>query len=211
MAVVYQHRRNDNNEIFYIGIGKTKARAYSKTNRNKYWYNIVNSVGYSVEILEYNLSWEDACTKEKNFIEEFGRKDLNTGILVNMTNGGDGVVGRNVTDQWKNKISKSSKGRFISEETRRKMSEARIGKTTSDETKRKQSEVKKGKKHTEETKRKVSLARKGKPAWNKGKKMSDEFKAKISELQKGKPGTKHTEDTKRRISETLKNRKLKNK
>lgn len=37
MAVVYQHRRKDTNEIFYIGMGRDINRAYSKHSRNKYY------------------------------------------------------------------------------------------------------------------------------------------------------------------------------
>ena len=33
--VVYRHIRNDTNEVFYIGIGKTEKRAYSIHSRNK--------------------------------------------------------------------------------------------------------------------------------------------------------------------------------
>ena len=33
MAIVYQHRREDTNEVFYIGIGETLKRAYQKKAR----------------------------------------------------------------------------------------------------------------------------------------------------------------------------------
>ncbi len=209
MAIIYQHRRGDTNEIFYIGIGKTKMRAYSKFNRNKYWHNIVNKVGYQVDILEDQITWEEACNRERNLISEYGRKDLNIGSLVNMTDGGDGVVGRKVTEEWKQKLSDRGKGRVISEDTRRKMSEAKKGIPKSEEWKQQHSSRMKGKTHTEEAKQKVSMVRKGKSAWNKGKQMSDEYRAKLSKATMGHPGVKHTEETKRRISETLKNRKFK--
>ena len=32
MAIVYQHRRVDTNEIFYVGIGKNRERASKLTN-----------------------------------------------------------------------------------------------------------------------------------------------------------------------------------
>jgi hypothetical protein len=34
MAIVYQHRRNDTNEVFYIGIGKEQKRAFIKSSRS---------------------------------------------------------------------------------------------------------------------------------------------------------------------------------
>ena len=42
MAIVYRHRRLDNNQIFYIGIGNKEKRAYIKTKRSKFWNKINN-------------------------------------------------------------------------------------------------------------------------------------------------------------------------
>ena len=94
MAVVYLHRRNDTNEIFYIGIGKYKHRAVKKTNRNSCWHNIVNKYGFTKEILISDITWEEAIKQEIILIKKYGRKDLNKGSLVNQTNGGDGRPSR---------------------------------------------------------------------------------------------------------------------
>jgi len=91
--VAYRHRRNDTNEIFYIGIGKIKSRPYSKINRNKHWHNVVNKAGYTIEVIYECDSWEDICELEMFLIQEYGRKDLKLGSLVNLTDGGDGVLG----------------------------------------------------------------------------------------------------------------------
>lgn len=88
--VVYRHIRLDKNEVFYIGIGREK-RPYSKKDRNKYWHNIVNKSEYKIDILFDDLTWHEACEKEKEFIKLYGRKDLGTGTLVNMSEGGGGV------------------------------------------------------------------------------------------------------------------------
>ena len=95
MAYVYRHVRLDKNQPFYIGIGSDSKynRAYSKNNRNNYWNNIVNKFDYRVDIIMDDLTWEEACEKEKEFIELYGRIDLNMGTLVNLTNGGDGMSG----------------------------------------------------------------------------------------------------------------------
>lgn len=37
MAIVYIHKRIDNGEVFYVGIGKTEKRAKSKDKRSKFW------------------------------------------------------------------------------------------------------------------------------------------------------------------------------
>ena len=124
MAYVYKHIRKDTNEVFYIGIGKTEKRIYSKCNRNKYWKNIVNSVGVSYEIIKDGLSWESACELETQLIKQYGRKDLNEGTLVNMTNGGDGANGILYTKDRNEKISKSLTGRVkpkLTEEHKQKI------------------------------------------------------------------------------------------
>lgn len=121
---VYRHRRLDTNKIFYVGISKTKnfKRAYSKNNRNIHWKRIVNKTDYNVEILKSNLTWKDACELESFLIQEYGRKDLNTGILINMTDGGDGVNNKIWTKHSRKKASISATGKKMSKEAKEKMS-----------------------------------------------------------------------------------------
>lgn len=94
---VYQHVRLDTNEVFYIGIGNEK-RPYQKHGRNMEWNIITLRTKYRVDILFFDLTWEEACIKEKELIQLYGRKDLGVGILVNLTDGGDGVKGIIKTD-----------------------------------------------------------------------------------------------------------------
>ena len=49
---VYVHRRNDTNEVFYVGKGKNR-RAYSKTGRNQHWCNIANNLNYLCKLLAF--------------------------------------------------------------------------------------------------------------------------------------------------------------
>lgn len=142
MMTVYRHRRNDNYEIFYVGIGKTEKRAFSKRSRNPHWYNIVNKAGYSVEIIAKVDTWEEACELECLLIQEYGRKDLGLGNLVNMTDGGEGLI--NPSEEMRGKLSLAQTGKKLSEEHKVKISKAHTGK-----------------KHTEETLKKMSLAQKG--------------------------------------------------
>ena len=102
MAVVYLHKRNDTNEVFYVGIGVDKKRAFEKRKRNAHWYNVVDKVGYTVDILVSDTPWEDACKIEKLLIEKYGRRDLGLGALVNMTDGGDGTI--NISEETRQKI-----------------------------------------------------------------------------------------------------------
>ena len=105
--VVYLHRRNDNDSIFYVGMGSL-IRAKSKLHRNNYWNNVVKKYGYYTEVVAKDLSTEDAYELEMFLISELGRKDLNKGILVNMTDGGDGCNNWN-DDRTKNMIEKNRK------------------------------------------------------------------------------------------------------
>jgi hypothetical protein len=159
MAYVYRHIRLDKNQPFYIGIGSdmTYNRAYSQKNRNKYWKNIVSKTEYEVEILLSDLTWEEACTKEIEFIKLYGRKDLNNGILCNYTNGGEGVLGLLVSDETRNKLKKANTGKKQSSEQIAKRAEKLkgkgnfwFGKKFSEEYRKKLSEAKKGKKRNVE-------------------------------------------------------------
>ena len=125
--------------------------------------------------LKQNLTEEEAFKHEKYMIAVLGRIDLGTGILRNLTDGGDGSSGyihneealKKISDAMKGK-SAHNKGKSPSEETKRKLSEAHKGKTLSEEHKRKLSVMGKGKTFSEQTRRKLSEAKKGKKWWNDG-------------------------------------------
>lgn len=174
MAYVYRHIRIDKNEPFYIGIGKTIKRAYSKKNRNIHWKRIVNKTEYQVDILFDNLSWEQAYEKEKEFISFYGRRNLGTGTLVNLTDGGEGTLNLKVSDLTKSKNSALHKG-----------NKYRLGHKISNEHKLKVIESNKKRIWSDESKKKLSLAFKGKKIWNDkphpflGKKLTEEHKTKI--------------------------------
>lgn len=144
---VYIHKK-PNNEIFYVGIG-SKKRAYCKTNRSSFWKKTINKYpNYNIKIIYKNLTWDEACFKEINLIRLFGRKDLGLGTLVNMTDGGDGLVGYKHSTETKLKMSLSRKG--IKKHPR------------SNETKLKISKANSNKKFTKEHCKKLSLAHKNK-------------------------------------------------
>lgn len=76
---VYAHRRLDTREIFYIGEGtKRRPKAACKYTRGKRWLQVVQDAGgFTIEILEDNLSKQEAQDLEKKYI------DTHRDILIN--------------------------------------------------------------------------------------------------------------------------------
>ena len=128
-AYVYTHTRLDTNEIFYVGIGTQDnyRRASIIYNRTNHWKNIAKKSGWRVDIVFDNLEWIDACLKEKELILKYGRIDLNSGTLVNLTDGGEGNFGRKATLKTRLKMSERKKGIPRSEEHKKRISEAMKG------------------------------------------------------------------------------------
>ena len=104
MAYIYRHIRKDTSEVFYIGIATQKNRASSKHGRSKFWKRVVDKTDFEVEIILDDLTWEEVCEKEKEFIKLYGRKDLGLGTLVNMTDGGDGTINKIFTEEYRSKL-----------------------------------------------------------------------------------------------------------
>ena len=169
MAYVYRHIRLDKNEPFYIGIGSDKKhnRAYTNDSRNKIWKSITSRTNYEVEILLENLTWDEACEKEIEFIDLYKRK-CDNGILANLSKGGGGGA-----SGFKRDI-----------ESVKRSALNRIGYKRSEESKRKMSESRKGIKFTEATKEKMRKRMMGN-SYTLGFKISNEHKAKISLAHKG--------------------------
>lgn len=192
---VYWHKKADTGEIFYIGQGKKKNRENSLGNRNNFWHNTVNKHGFISEILSINLTKERADNLECFLINQLGRKDLNKGPLVNMTDGADGCF--NMSPESRLKISLAMKGKFVGEknpmygkhfkhtnEAKIKITNTSIGRKHSIKSIEKMSGENNHMygKHpiiSEETKIKISKA-------SQGKIISEEQKIKISNKLKGR-------------------------
>ena len=109
------HERLDTNTPFYVGKG-IGYRSNTKKDRNTYWHNIVNKVGFKPVILQSDLTHQQALNAEKFTIALF-KKFFK---LVNLTNGGDGgnglkgelhpLYGKPRSEECKAKISKSLQG-----------------------------------------------------------------------------------------------------
>ena len=97
---VYQYLR-ENGTPYYIGKG-SKGRAY-KSQRA-----IPKPIDKKrIQIVAHKLFESEAFLLEMKLIQFYGRKDLGTGILRNMTDGGDGSPGRVWTEEAKFVVSKA--------------------------------------------------------------------------------------------------------
>lgn len=125
---LYRHIRLDKDEPFYIGIGtKTGlkdstrsnrtiySRAYSKQRKNSIlWNNIIRKTNYTVEILFESNDYDFIKEKEIEFISLYGRINLKTGTLANLTEGGDGTLGWIPSEENLDNLKKSKIGRDYS-------------------------------------------------------------------------------------------------
>jgi Mor family transcriptional regulator len=162
---LYRHIRLDKNEPFYIGVGKKPSnkndgiyrRARQKAGRNIIWKRIVAKTEYEVEILMESDDRNFILEKEKEFVKLYGRIDNGTGILTNLTDGGDYFDGFIDTIERRTKISKGNKGKILKPETiskiqiSRKLLAEERGYYFTEEALKRMSEKKKGRKLTKES------------------------------------------------------------
>lgn len=142
--------------------------------------------------LETNLSDIGALALERRLISWYGRIDLRTGILRNLTDGGEGSSG--LSPEIRRKMSAKQKGRIVTAETRQKMSDAKKGRKFTDEHRHNMSASAKKKPPrpaiTEETRRKMSAAC-----------SNEDFRQRMSAIHKGKTVTA---DTRKKMSDAKK-------
>ena len=215
---VYMWLRNDGTP-YYVGKG-TGKRAYIK-----HWVGNAPPINRMVFYIAKDEA--EAFETEAFLIWYYGRKDLGTGILRNLTDGGEGASGHKVSARAREVMRIAKRGNKIwqgkkhtsearakivaanlsrppvSLETRHKISKAGRGRALSEEHKAKLSILNLGKKLSEETRDKMRRAMKGKPSPRKGAVLSDATKEKIRQGHAGKPFVESAENKVKRSSRTL--------
>lgn len=156
---VYQYLREDGTP-YYIGKGKDR-RAWVKQRAIPLPTDLSN-----IQIIKDCLTESEAFDLEAKLIIQYGRKDNNTGILRNLTDGGEGS--RNVSNKvaWNKGLKQTS------------------------EHKAKISASMKNHKRTKDHQDRINQGLKGRKPSFLGRKHSDETKQKLSAYFKGRPKTK---------------------
>ena len=153
---VYLYLREDGTP-YYVGKGKNNRAFLSSGRRMK---SKPPSDKSRIVIHSKNLTEEEAFALEMKLIAEYGRIDKDTGILENLTAGGDGFKSMYFTDELKAQWSKAAKAKNARPEVRAKLSVASKKYYSNPEVKAKHSEIMKEVTNRPEVKTKLSKIRK---------------------------------------------------
>lgn len=142
---VYAYLREDYTPYY---IGKGKGRRYKANHK----HIPIPKDKSRIIIIQDNLTELQSFILERYYIRWFGRKDNNTGILRNRTDGGEGNSGYILSKETKNKISQSrigidpwNKGKtgVYSDKTKKLIADSKRGKEPSNKGKTYSEEVRK--------------------------------------------------------------------
>lgn len=150
---VYAYLREDGTP-YYVGKGKG-PRAF-----HKYHRFVSTPPKERIAFLARNVNEPDALQAEMLLIRMYGRRDDGTGILRNLTDGGEGTMGQIFTPERRRQQSKAMKGRVRSESHCKAISKAKKGTVISAEHRRKLSQALAGRIMSAETRAKMSESRK---------------------------------------------------
>ena len=126
----YAYLREDRTP-YYIGKGQGR-RCYEVAR-----HRISVPPRERILFLKVNLTEEEAFKHERYMIAVLGRKDLDTGILRNLTDGGEGNSGAVMSEANKQAMSVRHKGKSLSPQHAEALRQSNIGRGKSDDEKQK--------------------------------------------------------------------------
>jgi len=159
---IYILRDPLSNEIRYVGKTKGNLRTRlanhisdKRSNHRTCWLKKLKSLNLLpiMEVIDKTDDFKKSSELEIYYIKKYKEEGCD---LVNSTEGGEGTLGRIVSQEQRNTQSEKLKGKMKGE------TNPFYGKKHSSETKEKMRQVKLGKKASEETKQKMSKQKKGK-------------------------------------------------
>lgn len=171
---VYEYIDPNTNKPFYIGKGKGDRFLHHikrlRDTDNPHKTNKIKKLLHEgtppiINIIQSGLTESEAFNLENVLIIKLGRVNIKTGILLNLSDGGEGQSGWIPNDNYRKKMSNSVKGdkngmfgKKHTEETKEKIKQKALGRKVSKEQKEKISQRYKGeknpfygKKHKKET------------------------------------------------------------
>jgi len=175
----YAYLREDKTP-YYIGKGRGN-RAYDKRRRIKPPEDTSR-----ILLLKKNLTEAEAFKHEVYMIFVLGRKDLGTGILRNLTNGGEGASGAVRSAEAKKRYSESKTGEKNPNYGRTGEKSHMFGVPKTEEWKKAHSERMSGRTHTEEQKKARSERMSGENNPNYGVPHTEEWKKAQSKRMSGR-------------------------
>jgi group I intron endonuclease len=199
MHSVYAIEHRESGRV-YIGKARNVARRWAEHRRSGlrgyYLHRALQKHGadqFDWWVVQHCASNDEASAVEIEWIARLKSAGV---TLFNITDGGDGALGRKHSDETRRKLAEAQRGRRLSDETRRKMSLSRTN--PSSLTRSKMSKAHKGKKHTNESCQKraetlLSMDLTTRAEW-------------IRKISVSRTGKKHSEETRRKISEGLRKR-----
>lgn len=158
--VYHDPRRGKRHAPIYVGKGTAalgradihwKGRSQSPLLR-KILYKI-RAAGLEplIEIVGWFDDEDAAFALERALIKRFGRRDLDLGTLCNLTDGGEGQLGKVVSAETRKKLSEAGKGRQFSPETIARIAASNRGQKRSAETRQRLKETHAGQTRSPET------------------------------------------------------------
>ena len=162
---------------------------------------------YGVDGFEWIEEYSNVATKDLDRLEiETIAKYCSFEYGYNMTFGGDGGLGRRLSEMTKRRLSILKNGHEVSAKTRALISKARAGRPISEETKRKISKTLAGKTYEERFGiEKATQLREMRRKFRKENKLSKES---IEKMRKSLTGKKRSKESVNKQKQTIKGRKL---